>query len=268
MYSGSTLTTKSGRILGAHQKLDRIARRHLERLLPEASFPTARRILHFEGGNGPDAIKRKSPAQDEPWHYFQPFNLEDTQIIDLITEHYKALVKSLKADDDVRAAFESAWLAHAIVDGLTPAHHFPYEEKLTELREGEGKETRTTMKGKLVMPGQTKRRLVSNNWKMWGPKGLFTTHGAFELGVATLIMPLKIRRGLPHEEDIARFEEIGLVEWFRQTAQEIVAMDLYERFYNHGWTTKLTRDVRTKLAPAIVRTVCLAWYSALKEAEK
>lgn len=268
MYSGSTLTTKSGRVMGAHQKIDRIARRHLERLLPRSAFPSSQLILHFEGGNGPDAIKRKSPAQDEPWHYFQPFDETDTQLVELIEGHYQQLVASLRSDDHIRASFEAAWLAHAIVDGLTPAHHYPYEEKLVELREGAGIESRTTIKQKLVMPGETKRGQLKNNWKMWGPKGLFTTHSAFELGVATLIMPLKITRGLPQEEDIACFNELGLAGWFRQTAQEIVAMDLYERFYEHGWTTKLSRDIRKKLAPAIVKTVCLAWYGAAQEANQ
>src|SRR4051812_21257739 len=137
MYSGSTLTTISGRLLGAHQKIDRVARKHLERLAPASQFPIIGSILHFEGGNGPDAIKRKSPAKDEPWHYFQPFNDKDTSILELIDGHYQLLVKALKRQDDVRASFEAAWLAHAIVDGLTPAHHYPYEEKLVELMSGQ-----------------------------------------------------------------------------------------------------------------------------------
>src|SRR5688500_18883533 len=98
MYSGLTLTKASGRILGAHQKIDRVARNHLDQLIRDSSvFPKSRRILHFEGKKGPDAIKRKSPAKDEPWHYFNPFDDADNQLIELIQQHYKHLVQQLKA---------------------------------------------------------------------------------------------------------------------------------------------------------------------------
>lgn len=267
MYSGSTLTNFSGRLLGGHQKIDRVARKHLQLLAPDIPFPSIRTIIHFEGNNGPDAIKRKSPAQDEPWHYYQPFNESDNMLPDLISDHYKNLIISLKENNDVRAAFEAAWLSHAIVDGLTPAHHYPYEEKLVELRGGEGIASRTTIKGKLVLPGLTRRKQFSNNWKMWGPKGLMTTHGAFELGVATLIAPMSLKNALPTEEDIEAFHQLGIVEWFRLTAKEVGALDMYEEFYKHGWNSKLTRKIRKQLAPAIVRCVTLAWYGALQDAE-
>lgn len=266
MYSGTTLTTLSGRLLGGHQKIDRIARRHLEHLAPASHFPSIKRILHFEGGNGPDAIKRKSPAVDEPWHYFQPFDDTDTQILDLIQHHYDALTKALRVNDEVRAGFEAAWLAHALVDGLTPAHHYPYEEKLVELRSGEGIESRTSIKGKLVLPGETRGEQLKNNWKMWGPKGLMTTHGAFEWGVATLIAPLSLKSALPNADDIEEFTSLGVKAWYRQAAKEIAAMGLYDSFYERGWTSKLASKVRKQLAPQIVRAVTVAWYSALIEA--
>jgi hypothetical protein len=267
MYSGSTLTSFSGRILGAHQKIDRTARNLLDHLAPASTFPRTRQILHFEGNNGPDAIKRKSPAKDEPWHYIQPFDSTDANLVKIIRSHYKLLVDALRRGDEVRAAFEAAWLSHAVVDGLTPAHHYPYEEKLVELRGGEGIETRTTIKGKLVMPGQTKRHQVSNNWKMWGPKGLFTTHAAFEWGFATVVLPLRFRKALPTPDDIADFTAQGIAKWFRLQAQEIATLGMYEDFYIHGWTPKLARQVRRELAPAIVRAVTLVWYSAVMEAQ-
>ncbi|HEY5667646.1 MAG TPA: hypothetical protein VIR03_00615, partial [Candidatus Saccharimonadales bacterium] len=94
MYSGTTLTPLSGRVLGAHQKLDRLARASLRVLLGgyDSRFPKARSILHFEGVNGPDAIKRKSPAKDEPWHYYSPFDPADTELVRLIGAHYDELV--------------------------------------------------------------------------------------------------------------------------------------------------------------------------------
>ncbi len=268
MYSGTTLTNFSGRILGAHQKIDRVARRHLHQLAPGAHFPTIRRILHFEGTNGPDGIKRKSPAKDEPWHYFQPFDPSDTNILQLISQHYKELVKALMKSDDVRAGFEAAWLAHAMVDGLTPAHHYPYEEKLMELRGGEGIESRTTIKAKIVLPGGTRREMVINNWRMWGPKGLMSTHGSFEWGVATLILPSRMRIALPTEEEIETFKKQDFADWYRSVAQDIANLGLYDEFYQRGWTTKLAKAVRRELAPRIVRSVTLAWYGALYEARR
>jgi hypothetical protein len=268
MYSGTTLTTLSGRLLGGHQKIDRIARKHLDHLAPFSTFPSIKHVLHFEGGNGPDAIKRKSPAVDEPWHYFQPFNEKDTHILELIQHHYDSLSHALRFRDDVRAGFEAAWLAHALVDGLTPAHHYPYEEKLVELRSGAGIEERTSIKGKLVLPGDTRGEQLKNNWKMWGPKGLMTTHGAFEWGVATLIAPLSLKNALPNADDIQEFSALGIQAWYRQIAKEIAAMELYDSFYVHGWSRKLASQVRKQLAPTIVRAVTVAWYSALMDAHQ
>lgn len=267
MYSGTTLTKYSGRVIGAHQKIDRIARKHLTKLIHDDSvFPKTRHILHFEGKNGPDAIKRKSPAKDELWHYFDPFDDTDTQIVEIIDDHYKQLVKEIKAGNSERIAFEAAWLAHAIVDGLTPAHHYPYEEKLTELRGGEGIETRTSIKGKLVMPGQTRREQLKNNWKMWGPKGLMMSHGLFEFGVATIIAPLSFSETVPKKKDRELILDIGLSEWFKRTAREIAVMDMFTRYHEKGWTPKLAYEVRHRLGPLIINNVALAWYAALVEA--
>jgi hypothetical protein len=259
------MTSFSGRLIGAHQKIDRLARRNLEYLLPHCPFPEATQILHFEGRHGPDAIKRKSPAKDEPWHYLQPFNLDDTQLITLIERHYRMLVRSLRQRDEVRASFEAAWLAHAIVDGLTPAHHYPYEEKLVELS-GNDIAERTTISKKLIIPGQTASLRVANNWKMWGPKGLFTTHAAFEMGVAFLIAPLKSRPRRPTPDKIAEFEAQPLGQWFRKVAQEVAGMELYDAFYRTGWTIGLARRVRRQLTPVLVQAVALVWYGALREA--
>lgn len=267
MYSGTTLTKYSGRVMGAHQKIDRIARKHLSKLIEDdTDFPPINTILHFEGKNGPDAIKRKSPAKDELWHYFNPFDDDDLQIVEIINEHYSQLISGLKAHNEERIAFESAWLSHAIVDGLTPAHHFPYEEKLAELRGGEGIETRTTIKGKILMPGENTREKVKNNWKMWGPKGLMSTHGLFEIGVATIIAPLSFSETVPTKDDLKLVLEIGMSEWFKRTAREIAVLDMFTRYQQKGWTPKLAYEVRHKLGPLIINNVTLAWYAAMAEA--
>lgn len=266
MYSGSTLHAYSGRLVGAHQKIDRAARRQLEGLLPRSYFPDIKMILHFEGNKGPDAIKRKSPAKDEPWHYLRPFDEDDTQLIRLIESHHQRLVQVLKAGDSVRAAFEAAWLAHAIVDGLTPAHHYPYEEKLVELSNGRAISGRTTIAKKVIMPGPNMGLRLSNNWRMWGPKGLFITHAGFEAGVAMLIAPLRLRAAMPTSEQLAGFGAQTLSDWFREQAQAVARLDLYDKFYQYGWTIPLARRVRKQLAPALVQAVALVWYDAASQA--
>jgi hypothetical protein len=253
-------------MLGAHQKIDRLARRQLEKLLPGNNFPALKAILHFEGGNGPDAIKRKSPAKDEPWHFMQPFDDSDTQLIELIEGHYRQLVKALRLKDSVRASFEAAWLAHAVVDGLTPAHHYPYEEKFSELSSGRRNTDRTTIVKKLFLPGLSPKHLVANNWKMWGPKGLFTTHAAFECGVAILIAPLRGVRIKLESDVITDFQTQPLDQWFRRKAQDVARLELYDAFYEGGWTIPLARRVRYQLAPILVQAVSLVWYGAALEA--
>ena len=270
MYSGSTLkvTRHFDAWFGAHQKIDRTARRHLQELLPENTFPSRKSILRFEGMDGPDGIKRKTPAKDEPWHYFDPEDANDTQLLRIIAEHYKQLVKALREDNEARASFEAAWLAHAIVDGLTPAHHYPYEEELIRLRGGAGIETRTTPKEKLLMPGDTLPQKISNNWQMWGDKGLLATHIAFELGVAVMIQPLRLKRAQPDLRQLDEALKMGVKRLFIERAKEIDQLQMYEQFYRSGWTPKLAKIVRKELMPTIINTVTLVWATAVREAAK
>jgi hypothetical protein len=267
MYSGTTLTKASGRLLGAHQKIDRLSRACLARLLEDDdAFPGIKSILRFEGQGGPDAIKRKSPGVDEPWHYYAPFDDEDTKIIGLIGVHYEQLVAALRTNDQIRAAFEAAWMAHAIVDGLTPAHHFPYEQRLTVLRGGESIESRNSIRKKLVIPGATSGELLRNNWRMWGPKGLLTSHGWFEWGAALIIAPASSKQLRVKAADVDQLRELGLAELFVRKAKEVGVLEMYETFAHYGWTPKLAWRVRHRLLPVVVQMVALAWYAAAAEA--
>jgi hypothetical protein len=255
-------------MLGAHQKIDRLAHHNVKKLLAkDAPFPTSKLILHFEGINGPDAIKRKSPARDEPWHYYMPFDETDTQLLKIIENHYDMLVRALRTKDDVRAGFEAAWLSHAIVDGLTPPHHHPYEKELAVLRGGEGLETRDSVKNKIIMPGDNVIKMVGNNWKMWGPHGLLAAHGFFEFGVAALMKPFSQKQVALSEHDIAELQEFGVLELFRRKAKEIAALEMYSAYLKNGWTRNLMREARRTLIPVIVHTVALAWYAACIDAK-
>lgn len=267
MWSGTTLTNYSGSIIGAHQKVDRVSRRFLRFITQNNdNFPTIRDILHFEGKNGPDGIKSKSPARDEPWHFYDPFDPEDTKLIKIMEDHYEELVWQLKKGSAERAAFDAAWLAHTIVDGLTPAHHFPYEEKLVEIRGGDAMDTRDSIKSKVIMPGDTVGEKLKSNWQMYGFGGLMSMHGFFEIGVGFLLSPIKMKTGMPTDKDLDELSEVGYQEVFKRAAREIALLDMYDRFHETGWSVKLSRDVRNHLGPIMVKTVTLVWYSAMREA--
>lgn len=269
MYSGTTFRVKSGRIMGVHQKIDRVARRHLtQKLHKKTQFPAISSILHFEGLNGPDGIKRKSPGKDEPWHYLDPKDPTDKVLHVMIQDHIHNLTQALVAQNHERAAFEAAWMAHAITDGLTPAHHYPLEEKLEELRDGQGLETRNSTKEKLVLPGKTRRQQLKNNWEFWGAKGVMTTHVAFEFGIATTIAGQRLTSSIPKDSDFHRVEKEGVLPLFDEAVNRIVDLGLYEEFYKAGWTRRLARDTKNILIPEIIGIVTLAWYYCAVEAAK
>jgi hypothetical protein len=266
MYSGSTLTNVSGNIIGAHQKIDRVARHALkDLLLDDERFPTKKMLLHFEGKNGPDSAKAKLDGEHAPWHFYDPFDPDDGHLLEQINEHYNTLVSQLRKGVMERAAFEASWLAHAIIDGLTPAHHYPFEQELERLR-GEGKETRTTVLKKVVIPGNTKREVLAKNWEMWGAKGLFTTHALFELGAAMIFAPMHRKIARPSHYDLKTVQHLGLEEYYKRIAREVAMLNMYDDFYKRGWTPNLAKIARKELAPRMASMVTLAWFMAARDA--
>ncbi len=253
-------------ILHAHQKVDRVALRHLKKIAGgPINFPSQAEILRFEGSNGPDASKFKGGIEEQPWHFVDPFNTSDTNLDKVIGGHYDMLVTSLKKRDRVRASFEAAWLAHALVDGLTPPHHYPYEAELERLR-GEDRHSRTTFKDRAIVKGENPRESLRRSYELVGPKGLLTTHTTFEAGAYMVLAPSRISRALPTEHDIALLHELGVIGYFHRMAREIAALDMFVSFKKTGWTPKLARQVRRELGPRMVRTVTLAWYAACIDA--
>lgn len=255
--------------MGVHQRIDRIARRSLRSQLPDnIHFPSIREILHFEGKHGPDGIKRKSPGQDEPWHYIDPYDSSDTRLLDMIDDHIYNLGRALKDDNRERAAFEAAWLAHAVVDGLTPAHHYPLEERLIELRDGKGLETRNTKKDKLILPGKNRRHQVRNNWEFWGAKGIMTTHLGFELGIMTTLAAQKFLYHEPHQRQLVLLKKKSYRTLYQTALEQIAGLDMYGDYMKHGWTRKAARRTREILIPRIVEMVLIAWLAGVRQAEK
>jgi len=268
MYSGTTFRIKSGRVVGAHQKFDRSARKILTGLLPHNTFfPTILEILHFEGKHGPDGIKSKSPSVDEPWHYIDPKKPDDMELRTHIKDHYQNLIDALAAKDEVRSAYEAAWLAHALTDGLTPAHHYPLSDKIQELW-GKPKEDRTTIFAKNVITNGTVKERVSKNWQYWGSRGVFVSHIMFEWGVASHIASMKLSVFEPTKIQLKNIEDTGIDNMFMTQLQRIYDLNMYEEYYKRGWTRKLASQTKKTLAPVITETITLAWYGAVQAASK
>lgn len=296
MFSTTAIAKESkfsGKIVGTHQRLDQAARRSLSRLLPRGKyFPSSKEIVHFEGIRGPDGLKRKSPGVDEPSHMLvaEDFadaakskasrerlskaspaseagheNLDERSVMTMILDHRWNLVKALKDDNHVRAAFEAAWMAHMITDGLTPAHHFPLAAVKDELMADKDfmKVFGQPIKG--IMHGRNTMETLRNNWLYWGAGGHMSKHIAYEYGVLT-ITAAKPPRVLAVEIKPEDLEQLDLEKVFREAYDKVRGLKMYDRFLTDGWTTELALETLNKLLPEIVRLITLGWYSAIAEA--
>lgn len=278
MFSTTTIIKNSklsGRVMGTHQRLDQSARRALTRSLLKGNyFPTSKEILHFEGMRGPDGLKRKSPGIDEPSHMLIQdstsenlgHNVSDTRSIkELINDHYWNLVQALKSHNAVRAAFEAAWLAHMITDGLTPAHHFPLSQVQDELMTDKEMMKFFGQPIKGIMHGRSTLETMRNNWLYWGAGGHMTKHIAYEYGVLmiTAAMP---PRALDTNLAFEDLQSLNIIDIFQKSLNEVQQHQIYTRFINDGWTTELARETKEFLLPEIVNAIALSWYTAAAEA--
>lgn len=263
MYAGTTIRRGSGKIVGVHQKIDRAARRHLKKYISKSTdFPTINNILHFEGVNGPDGLKRKSSSNDQPWHFIDPSESDDRELLTMINDHIVNLSSALKSKNSVRSAFEAAWLAHAVVDGLTPSHHYPLDDKIEQLW-GKPRDERITVFEKNIIKGINPRDTLSKNWAYWGAGGIWTTHFMFEWGTATAIATVNYKDAVMNKRDIVRLNRIGFDEMFLKSLQKIDALKMYEELGRNGWTGRLARQTRNILVPEMIRLVTLAWYQSI-----
>jgi hypothetical protein len=257
MYSGFVTHKRVVARIGIHQRFDMAAYHMIEQFVQPGAFPSLKDIVHFEGYNGPDGLKVKSPGVNEPSHLYDPAT-DTGQVPSHIANHYAVLVESLKKQDMVRAAFEASWMAHYIGDGLTPAHHWPLEDKIAEA---------AALAPKIVKEGDTRKftAILKKNWAIWGAKGHMSTHFNFEMGVAfaLLVFPM---RAIFNDEELARARQLGPVEYFKDQARDIATLDLYERFYKDGWTADIATAVKNRIAPQASRTIGILWLLALLEA--
>ncbi|MBR6097579.1 hypothetical protein IKP94_02395 [Candidatus Saccharibacteria bacterium] len=259
----------SGELIGTHQKLDKSARWLLNKHLPIAQkkFPSIDEILYFEGIRGPDGLKRKSPGVDEPEHFIQP-GKDDGVLIGYIRDHHYNLVEALKSGNKERAAFEAAWMAHAITDGLTPAHHYPYRKVVDELMSDKDYKKLFGVEVKGIMRGDNLTQAARNNWLYWGAGGVMTKHIAFEYGVAYTISQIPMKRLAPKNIKNDEYKNPDYEKVFYTALDRVAALNMYDRFLQKGWNTELIVETREKLIPEIIRAISLAWASAILEANK
>lgn len=262
MFSTTTIIKNakfSGRIIGTHQQLDRAARQILTRHLPaQCEFPTAREIIYFEGMRGPDGLKRKSPGLDDPSHMLDD---AEHQLVRQMDNHYYNLVQALRQANRERAAFEAAWLAHKLTDGLTPAHHYPLSSAQDELMTNKELVRLFGEPIKGIMHGNSALETARNNWLYWGAGGIMTRHVAYEYGVAMLVAGLS-QKALRPRVGRTEFTLLDLREIFYAALTKVQSLKMYDRFLADGWTTDLAYDTKDLLLPEIVKTIALAWHAA------
>lgn len=267
MYAGTTFRRHSGKIVGVHQKIDRIARAKIIKYVPDLiKFPTTKEILHFEGKNGPDAIRYMSPAIDKPWHFIDPTKSDDRMLLQIIENHIVNLADAIKSGDNIRSAFECSWLAHSVVDGLTPSHHYPLNDKIEELW---GKPRHEIENGKIkkIIHGKNRRDTFVKNWEYWGAGGVMTAHLMFEMGVASAISADKFKSFDITTDELDQLRKNGFEVEFMKILNSINDMKMYDEFGKTGWTRKLANKAKKELIPDIIKAVVLAWYQALIVAE-
>ena len=267
MYSTTTLVKNSkmsGKLVGTHQLLDKAARKVLAKHLPRGRFfPSSKEILQFEGARGPDGLKRKSPDDDDPSHMFGDNN--GAELWQQIADHRHNLVQALKKHDEVRAAFEAAWMAHKITDSLTPAHHFPLSEAKEELMSNKEfiKIFGEPIKG--IMHGRSALETARNNWLYWGAGGYMSKHVGYEYGVAMIAATLPPKSFIPDIKP-SDLEDTNIEHIFDKSLELVKNLKMYDHFCQDGWTTDLALQTKEILLPEIVKVITLGWYSAVAEA--
>jgi hypothetical protein len=259
----------SGKLIGVHQKLDKAARQLLADQFGRDArvFPSIEKILYFEGTRGPDGLKAKSPGVDEPEHFIQPDN-DDGVLRQYILDHQYNLTQALIQNNHERAAFEAAWMAHAITDGLTPAHHYPFRKVVDELMTDKDYKTIFGHEIKGIMRGDNIAQAARNNWLYWGAGGVMTKHIAFEYGVAYVIAPISIKRLMPKDVKRSDFRGVDIEKAFYDSLAKVHALKMYDDFLQDGWTTKLVVETRETLIPEIIRAIALGWASSLEQANR
>ncbi len=265
MFSRYLLPDKKTEKVATHQRLDKIARKLVVGHLPKKiHFPTAKEIIHFEGMNGPDGLaSKKADTADEPWQFILP-DFSDTRLLNHVADHIYNLNEASKKQDKVRMSFELAWMAHMIVDGLSPSHHYPLRSQLQELDSRDINDLRSRM-SRIVAPGDNIKEFLQFNWRRSGPKGVMTNHVLFEMGVELIMTTYQSRKPMfkLDKNDIKRAKSGEYIELLKASITYIDSYKMFERYEKKGWTERLARDVRKVMIPEMAKMIALGWIAGI-----
>jgi len=243
MNSGFFSHLTKGKLLnsvGTHQKFDRTAYGLIKNQIESDKFPSRSLLLKFEGAGGPDGLKFKGNYKTD--HLWDPVN--KIGFLPMWIEiNYKNLVEALKKGDMEKAAFEAGFMAHYLTDSLTPAHHMSHKYLLEEYENN-----------------KYRRR-----WKVYGHKGLLSSHVAFEAGVSSAILfsPIKVKFD---EELLKSIKKNGIKQVVMNESLAISKHKMYEQFLRKGWSAKLAKSMKATVVKRIPQLVAAAWLAAYQEA--
>lgn len=245
MNSGFFSHLTKGKLLnsvGTHQKFDRTAYDLLKERIDKDKFPPRSLIMKFEGFGGPDGLKFKGSYKTD--HLWDPVN-KIGHLPVWIEINYKNLVAALKNGDMEKAAFEAGFMAHYLTDSLTPAHHMSHKYLLEEYENNK----------------------YRKRWKVYGHKGLLSSHVAFEAGISSAIIftPVKVRLD---DELLKSIQKEGIKQVVMNESLAISKHKMYEQFLKKGWNAKLAKSVKATVVKRIPQLVAAAWLAAYQEAYK
>jgi hypothetical protein len=160
----------------------------------------------------------------------------------------------------VRAAFEASWLAHFVVDGLTPAHHKLLKDEVAKVH---GDDHGTLGLFKYIARGDG---AIKKNWAVWGGKGIMATHHNFEVGIAASLVGRPLRGSLSQVK-LAHARRVGYLEFFKEEAKTIAKLGLYDQFKKKGWSAQMANTIKREVLPQTAQTVAIIWLLAYLDAD-
>lgn len=244
MNSGSITYLTKGKFfnsIGSHQKFDKSAFRCLQPLINTSYFPSKSQILSFEGMGGPDGLKFKGKYTAD--HLWDPINKIGNLPL-WIEIHYHNLVKALKKQDTIKAAFEAGFMAHYLTDSLTPAHH---------------------VSTKLIAAEYENASKARKGWLYFGHKGIVSTHVMFETGVSSTVALNRLT--VKFDKDLySRIQKLGIKSVVEDESLRIAKLNLYEQYLKKGWSASLAKTVKTVVVKRIPQLIAAAWLAAYVQA--